>query len=49
MRHKSDAALLFEQFLANARADDVPYKVIVVRSDGGGEFRGRGGGGWRPV
>ncbi|CAN0489046.1 unnamed protein product, partial [Laminaria digitata] len=41
MRHNSDAAELFEQFLADVRADDgVPSKVVVVRSDDGGEFRG---------
>ncbi|CAN0507934.1 unnamed protein product, partial [Laminaria digitata] len=40
MRHKSDAAELFEQFLADVRADGVPSKVVVVPSDGGGEFRG---------
>ena len=40
MRHKSDAAELFKQFLADSRADDVPSKVVIVRSDGGGEFRG---------
>jgi len=40
IRQKSDAAELFEQFLADSRADDVPSKVVIVRSDGGGEFRG---------
>ena len=40
MRHKSDAAELFKEFLADSRADDVPSKVVIVRSDGGGEFRG---------
>ena len=40
MRPKSDAAKLFEQFLADCRADDVPSKVVIIRSDGGGEFRG---------
>ena len=40
MLHKSEAADVFEQFLADARADGVPSKVVIVRSDGGGEFRG---------
>ena len=40
MRHKSDAAELLEQFLADTRADGVPSKVAVVRSNRGGEFRG---------
>ena len=40
MRHKSDATELFEHFLADTRADDVPSKVVIVRSDEGGEFRG---------
>ena len=40
MRHKSDAAEMFEQFLADTRADGVPSKVVIVRSDGGGKFRG---------
>ena len=39
MRHKSDAAKMFVQFLADARADGVPSTVVIVRSDGGGEFR----------
>ena len=48
MRHKSDAAELFEQFPAASRADDVPSKVVVVvvRSGGGGYSAGRS---WRPV
>ena len=37
MRHKSDAAEFFEQFLADYRADGVPSTVIIVRPDGGGE------------
>ena len=41
MHHKSDAAEMSEQFLADTRADGVPPKVTIVRSDGGGEFRGR--------
>ena len=40
MRHKSDTTEFFEQFLADTRADGVPSKAIIVRSDGGGEFRG---------
>ena len=40
MRHKSDAAKMFVQFLADARADGVPSTVVIVRSDGGGELRG---------
>ena len=31
---------MFEQFLAGTRADGVPSKVVTVRSDGGGDFRG---------
>ena len=41
MRHKPDAAEMFEQFLADTRADGVPSKLVIVRTDGGGEFRGR--------
>ena len=40
MRHKSDTPELFEQFFADTRADGVPSKLVIVRSDGGGEFRG---------
>ena len=40
MRHKSDAAEMLEHFLADARADVVSSKVVIVRTDGGGEFRG---------
>ena len=40
MRHKPDAAEMFEQFLADTRADGIPSKVVIVRSDGGGEFHG---------
>ena len=40
MRHKSDAAALFEQFLACSRAGGVTSTVVIVRSDGGGEIRG---------
>ena len=41
MRHKSDTAEMFEQFLPDTRADGVPSKVVIVRSDGVGEFRGK--------
>ena len=40
MRHTSDAAEMLEQILAGTRADGVPLQVVIVRSDGGGEFRG---------
>ena len=40
MRHKSDAAEMFKQFLSDTRADGVPSHVVNVRSDGGGEFCG---------
>ena len=40
MRHKSDNAEMFEQFLADTRADGVFSKVVIVRSGGGSEFRG---------
>ena len=40
MRYKSDATELFEQFIADSPADGVPSTVVIVRSDGGGEFRG---------
>ena len=40
MNPKSEAAELCEQFLVDSRADDVPSTVEIVRSDGGGEFRG---------
>lgn len=40
MRHKSEAEALFEQILANTRADGVPSQMIIVRLDGGGEFHG---------
>ena len=40
MRHKSDATELFQQFLANSRTDGVPSTVVIIRSDGGGEFGG---------
>ena len=40
MRHKSDAAETFKQFLSDTRADSVPSQAVTVRSDGGGEFCG---------
>ena len=40
MRHRSDATDLLEQFLANTRADRVYSKVVIVQSDGSGEFCG---------
>ena len=41
LRHKSDAAETFKQFLSDTRADGVPSQVVTVLSDGGGEFCGR--------
>ena len=40
LKHKSDAANAFRKFLADVRADGVPSKVEIVRSDNGGEFFG---------
>ena len=40
MRHKSDAAEMFEQLLADTHADGGHLRVVIVRSDGSGEFRG---------
>ena len=40
MRHKSDAAEMFKQSLADTRADGVASQVATVRSDRGGEFCG---------
>ena len=40
LKHKSDAADAFRKFLADVRADGVPSKVEIVRSDNGGEFFG---------
>lgn len=37
MRHKSDAAELSERFLVDTHADGVLFKVVVIRSDRGGE------------
>ena len=38
LKHKSDSGDAFRKFLADARADGVPSKVEIVRSDNGGEF-----------
>ena len=40
MRHKSDAPETFKQFLSDTCADGVPSQVVIVRSNGGGEFCG---------
>ena len=40
LKHKSDAAESFRKFLADVRADGVPSRVEMVRSDNGGEFHG---------
>ena len=40
MRHKSDDAETFKQFLSDTRAGGVPSQVVTVRSDGGREFCG---------
>ena len=40
MRHKTDAAETFKQFLSDACADGVPSQVRTVRSAGGGVFLG---------
>ena len=40
MRHKSDAAETFKQFLSETRANGVPSQVVTVRSEGGGECCG---------
>ena len=39
IRHKSDAAKLFQQSLADYRANSVPFTVVIVRSDRGDESR----------
>ena len=36
--HKSDAIEAFKQFLADLRVEGISSKVVVVRSDNGGEF-----------
>ena len=38
LKHKSDSGDAFRKFLADARADGVPSKVDIERSDNGGEF-----------
>ena len=40
LSHKPDATKMFQQFLAETRADGAPSKAVIVLSDGGGEFRG---------
>ena len=40
LKHKSDAADAFRKFQADMRADGVPSKVEIVRSDNGGELFG---------
>ncbi|CAN0386005.1 unnamed protein product, partial [Laminaria digitata] len=40
LKNKSDAADAFRKLLADVRADGVPSKVEIVRSDNGGEFFG---------
>ena len=45
IRHKSDAAETFKQFPSDTRSDGVPSQVVIVRSDGGGQFCGRKFGG----
>ena len=40
MRHKSNAAGTFRQFLSDTHADGVPSQVVTVQFDGGGEFCG---------
>ena len=40
LRPKSDAAEMFKQFLAGTRAEGVLSQGVIVRPDGGGEFRG---------
>ena len=39
IRHKSNAAETFQQFLADTRAHGVPSQVVISRFDGGGELR----------
>ena len=41
LKHKSDSGDTFRKFLADARADGVPSKVAIVRTDNGGKFYGR--------
>ena len=36
LKHKTDSGDVFRKFLADARADGVPSKVAIVRSDNGG-------------
>ncbi|CAB1110128.1 unnamed protein product [Ectocarpus sp. CCAP 1310/34] len=41
LKHKSDAAVGFEKFLADYRTKGVPCEVCIARTDGGGEFQGQ--------
>ena len=41
LKHKSDAAVAFEQYLADYRVEGVPCEVFIARTDGGGEFQGK--------
>ncbi|CAB1109663.1 unnamed protein product [Ectocarpus sp. CCAP 1310/34] len=41
LKHKSDAAVEFEKFLADYRSKGVPCEVYIARADGGGEFQGQ--------
>ncbi|CAB1111781.1 unnamed protein product [Ectocarpus sp. CCAP 1310/34] len=41
LKHKSDAAVGFEKFLADYRTKGVPCEVYIARTDGGGEFQGQ--------
>ena len=38
LTHKSDSGDAFRKFSADPRADGVPSKVAIVRSDNGGKF-----------
>ena len=40
LKHKSDSWNAYRKFLADARADGVPSKAAIVRSDNDGEFHG---------
>ena len=42
LRHKSDAANASRNVLVGVRVDGVPSKVVIVRSDNGGEVFGGG-------
>ena len=36
--HKSGAAYTFAIFLSDLRVEGIPTEVVMIRSDGGGEF-----------